>query len=169
MATGQDILLGHGIFSINELPVGLTRGGGKFITEREVRELPADGDRGPVKGRILIDTEIPKITVRSLELFNPTDMKRFYPALSYDEITKKITSTLKVADEDYVDVKWEGFKKNGKKVIIIVKNAINMGNIEWDMVDKEETVPEVEYTGTYLEEERETPPYEIEYPDDVVA
>jgi len=167
MATGQDIVLGYGFFFINDVVIGLTRGGGKFITERELREVVADGDRGPVKGRIEVDREVPKITVRALEMLNPVDMKKLYPAMSYDDITKKLTSTLEIADEDYVDVRWEGKNKKGEKVIITVNNAINMNGIEWELVDKEEVVPEVEYTGAYLEETRDVVPYSIEWPDSV--
>lgn len=167
MAVGENILLGNGAFYINDLPIGLTRGGGRFITERELREIIADGDRGPVKNRIAIDREVPKLTVRALDMFNIPELQKYYPGLKFDDLTKELTSTLEIADSDYVDIRWEGKKKNGDKIIITVKNALNMNGIEWDLVDKEEVVPELEYTGTYLEESRNEVPYTIEYPDAV--
>lgn len=167
MAVGQNILLGNGIFSVNDTPIALTRGGGKFITEREVREIEADGDRGPVKGRIEINKEVAKLIVRGLDMFDIPELKQFYPALEYDAITNKLKSTLKIIDTDYVTVKWEGKTKSGKKIIITVENAINFNGIDWDLIDKEEVVPEIEYTGTYLETDRNNPPWDIEYPDKV--
>lgn len=51
----SEILLGAGILTIDESAVALSRGGGKFTVEREYREIIADGDRGPVKNRIVMD------------------------------------------------------------------------------------------------------------------
>jgi hypothetical protein len=55
--TASKIMLGTGVVSVGGYPLGLTRGGAVFAVEREFREVEADGDRGPVKGRIVIDTE----------------------------------------------------------------------------------------------------------------
>ena len=52
MPNPQRLLLGHGVYSIGEIPVGLTRGGGQFVVEKEFRNIEADGDRGPVKGEL---------------------------------------------------------------------------------------------------------------------
>lgn len=169
MATGENILLGYGVVSINNIPFGLTRGGSVFVTEREIRNIEADGDKGPVKNRINIDSEIPKLTVRGLETFSALDVKKYYPGLSVTPgagvtpTTDIVTGTLVIAPGDYVDVKWEGKKKNGKPVTIIVKNALNLENLEWALEDKNEVIAELVYTGTYLEASRETPPWEIIY------
>ena len=48
----NDIILGDGVFAIGATDVGLTRGGGTLTIEREYRTIEADGDYGPVKGRI---------------------------------------------------------------------------------------------------------------------
>ena len=40
----QKIILGKGVFSIGDTPIALTRGGGQFTVEREVRQIEADGD-----------------------------------------------------------------------------------------------------------------------------
>ena len=63
----QKILLGKGVFKIGEVAIGLTRGGGQFVNEREVRNIEADGDRGPVKGRIVQDKATPKLTINALK------------------------------------------------------------------------------------------------------
>ena len=36
MATADKILLGYGVVSVNGTPIGLTRGGSVFVTEREI-------------------------------------------------------------------------------------------------------------------------------------
>lgn len=168
MAVGEKILLGAGTVTIGTTPIGLTRGGSAFLVEREIRPIEADGDKGPVKGREVIDREVPKLTVNALELFSATDMTKFYPALAVDSTTDPtkptITSTLTISDTDYNDVKWEGYTKSGKKIIITVMNATNLENIEWNFEDKNETVPQLVFTGHYTEEAPDTPPWKKEYP-----
>ena len=68
-------MLGYGTVSVGAVPIGLTRGGSSFTVEREYREIEADGDRGPVKGRIVIDREVASLTVNALELFDDTKLK----------------------------------------------------------------------------------------------
>lgn len=71
-AGNAEILLGVGKFYIGtsaedaEL-VGLTRGGGSFIVEREYRDINADDDPGSVQGRISKDTGRPKLTLNALQ------------------------------------------------------------------------------------------------------
>ena len=168
MATGEKILLGAGVVTIGTTPIGLTRGGSIFLVEREIRPIGADGDMGPVVGREVIDREVPKLTVNALELFSSTDMKKYYPGLKVDATTDPakptITSTLKIDPTDYNDVKWEGVTKGGKKVVITVMNATNLENIEWKFEDKNETVPQLVFTGHYTEAAPNTSPWKKEYP-----
>ena len=165
--SGEKILLGAGVVTIGTTPIGLTRGGSIFLVEREIRPIAADGDMGPVVGREVIDREVPKLTVNALELFSSTDMKKYYPGLKLDVTvpTKPtITSTLKIDPTDYNDVKWEGVTKGGKKVVITVMNATNLENIEWKFEDKNETVPQLVFTGHYTDEAPTTAPWKKEYP-----
>lgn len=62
------IMLGVGVFHINEKAIALTRGGGKFIVEREFREINADGDRGPVKDRIHMEGSRATLTMNVLTI-----------------------------------------------------------------------------------------------------
>ena len=165
--SGEKILLGAGVVTIGTTPIGLTRGGSIFLVEREIRPIHADGDMGPVVGREVIDREVPKLTVNALELFSSTDMKKYYPGLKLDVTDPKkptITSTLKIDPTDYNDVKWEGVTKSGKKVVITVMNATNLENIEWKFEDKNETVPQLVFTGHYTDEAPTTAPWKKEYP-----
>ena len=169
MATADKILLGYGVVTVGTVPIGLTRGGSVFTVEREIRPIEADGDRGPVKGRLVIDTETAKLTVNALELFNAADMDMYYPGISItpdSETTptkNTMTGTLAIAAGDHNDVKWVGKTKDGKAVTINVENAINMSNLEWSLEDKNEVVPSIEFTATYDEATRNTAPWSVEF------
>ena len=156
---GEKILLGYGVVTVGATPIGLTRGGSSFMVERELREIEADGDRGPVKGRIVIDREVAKLTVNALELFTATDITMYYPGI--DITTSTMTGTLEIAVGDYNDVTWTGATKDGKSVTITITDALNMSNIEWTLEDKNEVVPSLEFTATYDEAKRNTPPYNV--------
>src|SRR5690554_7995799 len=96
--TAEKIMLGCGTVSVGGYPIGLTRGGSVFSVEREYREIVADCDRGPVKGRVVIDTERAMLTVNALEPFSSDEVTRYWPGLdvdtagsAYDEITGTLT------------------------------------------------------------------------------
>ena len=76
----KEILLGLGVFAIDNVDVALVRGGGQFTVEREYRDITADGDKGSVKDRISLDAERAKLTMNVLTML--TSIKSMYPALS---------------------------------------------------------------------------------------
>ena len=78
-AGAKEILLGLGVFAIDGEDVALCRGGGQFTVERTFREITADGDKGSVKDRIVIDEERAKLTMNVLTML--TSVKKMYPAL----------------------------------------------------------------------------------------
>ena len=156
------IILGNGVFSVGERDIALTKGGGQFTIEREYREIEADGDRGAVKGRIVLDKSVPKLTINALSLI-PGEYKTYYPGLNVNtETNTTITGTNEVNDTDYTTVTWTGKTKEGKSVIITIENAINLENIDWSLVDKEEVVQSLTYTGTY-EEGSTKEPWKVEF------
>lgn len=67
-AGAGEIILGSGVFYIEETKVGLSRGGGSFNVAREYRQIEADGDRGPVKGRIDIISSVATLTMNVLTI-----------------------------------------------------------------------------------------------------
>lgn len=75
----KEILLGIGVFAIDGEDVALCRGGGQFTIEREFRDIVADGDKGSVKDRVVIDMERAKLTMNVLTML--TSIKKMYPAL----------------------------------------------------------------------------------------
>lgn len=78
-AGAGEIVLGAGVFAIDDVDVALTRGGGSFKVEREFRQINADGDRGPVEGRIAIDASTATLELNALTML--TSMTKLYPAL----------------------------------------------------------------------------------------
>lgn len=67
-----EIVLGAGKFYVGTTAadaqcVGLTRGGGSFVVEREYREINADGDPGAVKDRIEQTIGRPKLKLKALQ------------------------------------------------------------------------------------------------------
>ncbi len=76
----SEILMGAGIFYVDDTPIALTRGGGNFLVEREFREVNADGDRGPVKGRVVMDASRASMTMNTLQIL--TRLADLYPAIS---------------------------------------------------------------------------------------
>lgn len=81
LVTGaKEILLGLGVFAIDGTDVALVRGGGSFKVEREFRDITADGDKGSVKDRVVLDAERAKLSMNVLTML--TSLKTMYPALN---------------------------------------------------------------------------------------
>ena len=163
MATNDKIMLGYGTVTVGGVAIGLTRGGSVFNVEREYREIEADGDKGPALGRIVIDREVARLTVNALELFTAANMAKYYPGT---ELTTGVTedtwaSTLSIASGDHNDVIWTGTTLDGKSVVIQVDDAINMGNLEWSLEDKNEVVPSIEFTAVYSDQA--TAPWSVKF------
>lgn len=77
-AGNSEIVLGVGKFYLgtsatDAVHVGLTRGGGSFIVEREFREINADEDPGAVAGRIEKEMGRPKLTLNALQWLTKVD------------------------------------------------------------------------------------------------
>lgn len=167
-AKPQNILLGYGVFYIGSTPIGLTRGGGQFTIEKEIRNIEADGDRGPIKDRIVQDKATPKLTINTLEVISE-NIPKLYAGIKYtpksDGDKNKINGKGKIDLSDYNDeVKWVGKTKGGKEVVIKVLNAINLENFDWTLADKDEVVATLTYTGCYEEDSPEDfEPWEIEF------
>jgi hypothetical protein len=77
-AGNSEIVLGVGKFYLgtsaeDAVHVGLTRGGGSFIVEREFREINADEDPGLVADRIEKEMGRPKLTLNALQWLTKVD------------------------------------------------------------------------------------------------
>ena len=165
----NDIILGDGVFSIGATDVGLTRGGGKLTVERTYREIPADGDYGPVKCRIRKTGSRAKLLMNALEILT-TNIPKMYPATKVTTVVGVDTVTGKedIEDADYNDtITWTGKTTSGRSVVITIENAINLENIDWDLIDKEEIIAALTYTATYDPATRKAEPWNIIFTDAV--
>lgn len=160
----NDILLGEGVITIDGTAVGLTRGGSQFVVEREYRIIEADGDYGPVKGRIRKIRSVPKLTINALEL-SKGNMVNFFPAtgLSGSDLSL-YSSRVDVEDNDYHTVVFTGKTMDGRPVVLTLLYAINLENIDLSMTDKEEVVASITFTSTYLESNRTVENWYIDFP-----
>ena len=79
-AGASEILLGAGIFYVGSTAVALTRVGGKFSVTREYRRINADGDRGPVKGRVVMEGSEATLTMNTLTML--TRMADIYSSIN---------------------------------------------------------------------------------------
>lgn len=84
-AGAKEIVLGAGYVYIDNTQVALTRGGSKFTSTREFRKINADGDRGAVEGRIVLDAEEPTLTLNALTWL--TKLDTMYPAFTQTTTT----------------------------------------------------------------------------------
>lgn len=77
-AGNAEMILGVGKFYLgttkdDAVLVGLTRGGGSFVVEREYRDINADDDPGAVAGRISKDSARPKLKLVALQWLTKVD------------------------------------------------------------------------------------------------
>lgn len=79
-AGAAEIILGVGVFYIDNTPIALTRGGGSFNVAREYRRINADGDRGAVEGRVIMEGSEATLTMNALTIL--TRIKDLYPAMA---------------------------------------------------------------------------------------
>jgi hypothetical protein len=164
----DDYILGYGVFNVDAADIGLTRGGGAFTVERGYKQVPADGDYGPVKGRVRKDLSVAKLVIRQLKITS-ADLTAMYPAMVLDTVTTpgtaEITANTDIVDADYKVVKFTGTTKSGKSIIITLTDAVNLENVDWQLLDKDEVVAELTYTATYDPADRTTEPWKIEFVD----
>jgi hypothetical protein len=172
MSVPSDIILGDGVFAIGAsstsvTTIALTRGGGNFSLEREYRMIEADGDYGPVKDRIRIIKETAKLNMKNLEIV-PANTEDYFPGMTASATSGSTTSTMTsrsfttgITTDDYQWTQWTGYNKAGRQVLITLENAINLENINWDLIDKEEVINELTYQATYIETARNTAPWKV--------
>ena len=94
----------------------------------------------------------------------PEDFTNYYPGMqSTTDTNTKVTGKTDISTEDYKTVKWTGKTKQGKGVIITLKNAINLENLDWTLQDKDEVIQALTYVGTYDEDDMENEPWDVEF------
>ncbi len=172
----SDIILGDGVFTIGATTtataIALSRGGGVFSVEREYRQIEADGDYGPVKDRIRVVRSVAKLNIKSLEWL-ADKYQDYIPSISATvtaTLTAGVTATItgrglttNITTQDYNIVTWTGYTRARTSVFIQLDNAINLENVNFAMVDKEEVLNDLTFTAAYNSSTRNTEPWKIIY------
>lgn len=155
-AQPKNILLGEGVFLIDDKIIGLTKGGGTFTVEYEYIPIEADGDTKKVKGRIQKYSALPKLTMNKLELLSNFDM--YHPGIEIDTESKEgyaiIKGTGEIDEEnDYHKVSFKGLTKDRREVVITIDEAINLENMELPLNPKDQVVDKATFEGVEVEDE----------------
>jgi len=156
-----------------ERVLGATREGASFIIEQDIRVIPIDGLRGPMKGARRIIDETARITANLLEM----TAENFSLALLGSTITteadpaqKVITRGTAFPDESayLTNIALVGRRRDtGQDVIFIIRNALSEGNFEIETTDDDEASLEVTFAAHFDPADVETSPWEIRIPDEV--
>lgn len=163
----NDILLGEGTVYVNygevgEAVIGATQAGSKFSIDIKTIDPKVDGIYGPIRGLKRIDKMIPHLIINFLKLT--------YVSLAYGvpcTVTDmgdyhQIDFRLNIEAADVLtNVAFIGSKHDGKACKIIVKNSLNVGNIDLNYKEKGEVTSEMDYEGMYAYATPTVPPFEI--------
>ncbi len=153
---------------LDEACVGATKDGGEFNDNAEFRQHEADGDIAPVKGAIDLIKIAPQLTVNALKL-DKANLQKFYAGMSLDDTNatfSKLTRTVNLKNSYLKNVAYVGQNREGKDLIIVVKNALGDGALQAAFKKDEEIVPSVQFSGTidpatFDRTNSETYPYQI--------
>lgn len=153
---------------VNETYIGATKGGGTFTDNAEFREREADQDYAPVKGHRNLVKMTPQLTVPGLKL-SVANLVRFIAGAKTDTSTAGQTKIVRSLDlsGSYIDnVAFVGANREGKLMVVVVKNALADGAFNIPATPKEEEIViSPQFTGHIDElfdpDDISTYPYEI--------
>jgi len=152
-----------------EALLGATRGGNTFMVEQDIRDMNADGAKGPVKGARRIIRVTPKITANMLEIDTTLLTLALVGSSSSDQTTYDlITRGLSIATSDYVTnvaiIGETTVSGASVPVVCMIKNGIADGNFEFAFNENDESVISIEFSGHYDPSDLDTEPWEIRWP-----
>jgi hypothetical protein len=150
--------------------LGATSGGNEFSLAQETRVIEVDGLKGQGKGNVVVDAEVPSLTVNLKEL----TAKNIALAIAGSDIDVSnefydiITSKGKIELADYLtNISFVGrISGSDRPIVIVIENALSLEGLTIGTADKAEAVVPVVLTGHYDENNVElgTAPYKIYYP-----
>ena len=177
--TVENLILDAGVLIFNygeedEHMLGATRGGSTWNLNRTVRTMEADGARGPIRGMRRIESVAPTLQVNVLEM-TKANLLRFISGHKVDESsnpTHDVITGKEIDPSDYVKNVALVATVSGEEepVIIIIKNALAVGDWSLQLQDKDEATPSITFTAHFdpedLNEETGTwdEPWEIRWP-----
>lgn len=150
--------------------LGATLGGNEITIEREYHAPEIDGVRGLIKGSERVVKEVPKATVRLLEVTKDNLLLALAGATtsSYGspQTHDKITSDGTLAPSHYTDIAIVGEIQNkNQPIIFVIKNAIAKEPVTVPLGNgKDDVVLQVTFEGHFDPANPNTAPYEIYVP-----
>lgn len=166
IADDNDLMLGEGVFYINygtdDFVLGATRGNSSLEIDKEIKEIEYDGAYGVQKGMRRYSRYVPRFKVNLLSL-NYTNLGYACPVTVTDKGDyHEIAFDLNIEDADYAtNITFVGVTLDGLALVAILENPLQDGNMDFEFKEKDEVVPELQYTGHYLAATPTTPPIEI--------
>lgn len=133
--------------------LGATIGGGTFSCRPTMRQIEADGERGPFVGSKIIDAWDARLssTVKEITATNLKDA--LVTADATTDTSGKITTIkirTEVKDADYIgNIVWVGERKDGVLMLIELFNAMNTNGCSFNFRDRGEGTLALEYQAHY--------------------
>ena len=144
--------------------LGVTRGGGSFTVQRNIRTPDVDGMRYPFKGSDFVDSVEAYLSGTLLEV-NADNFKRLLGSATKTTSSLKTTVTMNtaIASADYLtSLCWVGDIANGQMVLIKLDNAFNTADFSLTFTDKGEgTMPFEFHARQSTVTDYDTAPFEV--------
>jgi hypothetical protein len=156
--------------------IGATRGGTTFTVEQEIRDMPVDGAKGPVKGgrRITkvtarLECNFIEFTKELLQMGLPGSDLGSHPAgtATHDSITR----ALQIALADYEDsiVLIGEVSGSAQPIICGISDAIATGNFEIAAADNDESALKISFEAHFDPASLDAEPWFVYFPKDVAT
>ena len=155
--------------------IGATRDGNTFTIEQEIREIPVDGQKGPVKGLRRVTRVTARITANFVE-FTTDVLKLALPGATVEGYPETepthdaIRRALQIALGDYhKNIAIVGNKSGTDQPIICgIENALADGNFEVSAADEDEATISIQFTAHFDPETLDKEPWFILNPKEEV-
>lgn len=144
--------------------LGATRDGAESNPQKKMRQVKADGMRGPIAGFDRIDEIKPVVKVTLLEWADPETLMAGLGSADmtprgseYNEFTPRLV----VNDEDYIGniAIAATKKKSSQPVLVVVEYCIAQNAAQIKTKDMDEVAVQIEFEGRYLP----TAPYDVPF------
>lgn len=150
--------------------IGATRGGSTFNPGRSLRDIPADGKLGVVKGLVRRQSVMPVLTINFIEITPENLTKAIAGATSADtgastDDMQKISGG-EINSAAYLNnvALLATYSGTDNPVIIVVLNPLVLEAPEIATVDEDEVVVSAAFTGTFDPASPTTEPWNIYHP-----
>lgn len=131
--------------------LGATINGGTFSCRPTMRQIEADGVRGPFVGSKVTDMWDARLSATVKEI-TPDNLKDSFATADVTTTGKVTTISIRteIKDADYLsNIVWVGERKDGVLMLIEIYNALNTNGCSFNFRDKGEGTLALEYQAHY--------------------